>query len=666
MHNESNLINIHLPCPTCGSSDAYSEDASGGGHCFSCGYHKNGSGRSKQPARAKTMKPLEYGEVKAIPERGLDLETCTKYDYQVSKDGKKHLAFMPDGSQKIRFIKDKKFLFMNKAGNPLFGADKFDGGTMLIITEGEIDAMTAYQLFGVAAVSISHGTQAALKCVKDNIEYLKMFGKILLAFDDDESGRDAQEQVMKLLEGEDITTRFLPYANGCKDLNDVLATGGDFEQDVLFREISWPKQAEPEPPKVEKTEYYYVESSDKFYAFKAGQPPRSLPSRHMMEHLTRVDHMEKQHSADFIAEARSFYGDRYCSSTIEMPYTKPGVTLLDGHNVLNTSALTVTQAKSGNPTRILQFLSELLGEQQKMYLLSWLSHFYKGCKNFRLTKGQAIWLGGDQGSGKTLFITKILPAIVGPGGDATPAVTSNFTGDAFKYGFCHIDDKLAGLTQKERSTAFSVIKGLVASSTVTSNKKYGSMTEVNWNGRVIVATNLGIESASALPSAESGDKDKYSLLKCNKGSMVSSLSWDEWHDLVEEEKHFFADYLMRWEIPEELKDLRFGTKAHHHSELVELVKEQAVEWPYAECIQDWMAASNQDTVEIRSSALLETLREFEKMKRPGAPRVNEQIGIRTFGKHLRSLEEDNMWITMRKVGATPVYTIKQTNLNKEE
>lgn len=669
-HKETTWLASHykVACPSCDSSDAFSVDTGGHGHCYSCDKHfpNHLEVDGSEKIIKSNKSDLSYGTVKAIHERGLELETCKLYNYQVSKDGTKHLAFLPNGGQKIRKLKGKTFFYINKSdNNVLFGQDKFVGNGVLVITEGEIDAMSAYQMFGVSAVSITHGTPSAMPCITSQLDYIREYAKVILAFDNDDAGKAVSKQAMELFKKEGIVAVEFTYPSNTKDLNECLMNG--YEMDVVstFKKISKMEDKKETKP-TSKQEYYYVADSDKFYSVVTGRAPRSLPSRHMLEHLMRMDNMDKGEAADYLAKARSFYGKRHCVKTIEMPYTKPGVSSSSDGQVLNISALRVTQPVKGKPERLLKFFSELLGEGQKTWLISWLSHFYKGCKSYNLTKGQAVWLGGDQGSGKTLFITKIMEALVGKGGDATPAVVGSFSGDAFKYGFCHIDDKLAGLSPKQRTDAFAFIKSLVASSTITSNRKFGSMQEVKWNGRVIIATNLGVESATALPSAEAGDKDKYSLLKCTKGDMVSTLGWNDWHTIIEEEKHFLADYLLRWEIPEELQDNRFGTIAHHNSELIELVKEQALERPYAECIQDYLLESKQDIIHVKGAELLSLLKEFEQLTRPKAPRVNDNLGIRTFGKHLRTLASDNSWIAWKKVSNSPIYTIKQINLNPEE
>jgi twinkle protein len=98
---------------------------------------------------------------------------------------------------------------MSSAG--LFGQNLFPPkGKYITITEGEVDAMSAYELLGSkwACVSIKTGAGSALKDCKEAFEYLDSFDQIVISFDMDKQGRLAAEKVAQL---------FAP--NKCKVMN---------------------------------------------------------------------------------------------------------------------------------------------------------------------------------------------------------------------------------------------------------------------------------------------------------------------------------------------------------------------------------------------------------------------------------------------------------------
>ena len=75
----SEWVQTHLPCPECGSSDAYSINDRGWGKCFSCGVNRKEDEDEPDKPRGKqvaTDKPLvPFGEYRALTKRKLTEET---------------------------------------------------------------------------------------------------------------------------------------------------------------------------------------------------------------------------------------------------------------------------------------------------------------------------------------------------------------------------------------------------------------------------------------------------------------------------------------------------------------------------------------------------------------------------------------------------------------
>lgn len=113
----------------------------------------------------------------------------------------------------------------------LFGQKQFEsGGKFLIITEGEEDAMAYYQAlydlsggrYQTPSVSVMFGAGNAAAHVKTNYEWVTSFTKVLVAFDNDEAGRNASEEVLKLLRpGQGYKVTYTEH----KDASDYLKAG---------------------------------------------------------------------------------------------------------------------------------------------------------------------------------------------------------------------------------------------------------------------------------------------------------------------------------------------------------------------------------------------------------------------------------------------------------
>ena len=82
----------------------------------------------------------------------------------------------------------------------LFGQQLFKGGKYVTITEGECDAMAAYELLGSkwAVVSIKRGAQGAVKDIKESLEFFEEFENVIIAFDNDKAGQEASDKDARL------------------------------------------------------------------------------------------------------------------------------------------------------------------------------------------------------------------------------------------------------------------------------------------------------------------------------------------------------------------------------------------------------------------------------------------------------------------------------------
>ena len=107
---------------------------------------------------------------------------------------------------------------------PLFGQHLWDGkGRRVVVTEGEIDALSVAQACGLTwpVVSLPNGAQSAKKAVQRALEWLSGFEQVVLCFDGDEPGRAAAAECAPLFEPGKCAIAELPL----KDANDMLKAG---------------------------------------------------------------------------------------------------------------------------------------------------------------------------------------------------------------------------------------------------------------------------------------------------------------------------------------------------------------------------------------------------------------------------------------------------------
>lgn len=226
----------HVPCDQCGSKDNKGVFSDGHEYCFGCGFYKHADGREEN-RNNPDLKPGQYGP---ILKRHLREETLRKYDYRLDPDHGCHYATYYDRNgrpvaQKKRTA-NKGFSWIGEPKRAtLFGQQAWaPGGKMVVVTEGEMDAMSMSQVQNNRwpVVSVKDGASSAVSSVRENIEFLSSFDKIVFMFDTDEPGVDAALACAALVPPGKGFIAHLPL----KDANEMLVAGRESELiDAMWR-----------------------------------------------------------------------------------------------------------------------------------------------------------------------------------------------------------------------------------------------------------------------------------------------------------------------------------------------------------------------------------------------------------------------------------------------
>ena len=243
------FVKIHQPCPVCPSSNAAAINENGSAFCFSCGGHiKDYYASSKDlleetefeiHRRNKKMEDFDQPSTNSstgfveLTDRKISLSTAKKYGVKATTiNGKITNHYYPyfNGHEltatKVR-KKNKEFSWQGNAKEVgLFGENLFKaGGKFITLTEGECDAMAAYELMGSKwpSVSVRSGAKGGITDVKANLEYLESFENVVINFDNDKPGQEAAKEIAKLLTPGKAKLMSLPV--DFKDANDMLRQG---------------------------------------------------------------------------------------------------------------------------------------------------------------------------------------------------------------------------------------------------------------------------------------------------------------------------------------------------------------------------------------------------------------------------------------------------------
>ena len=238
------------PCPKCDSSDANHHYNDGHTFCFSCKTYQH----PKEVTTMATRLPIQQtvaamaatpptplteltsskmAEYNDIADRKILRDTAKKYGTLTKKKGSMtthhvYQYYDTNGNHicnKVRDTANKKFWSegqMTSAG--LFGQNVFtQKGKFVTVCEGEVDAMSAYQMMGSKwpVVSLKNGAASAVSNCKQSFEYLNQFDQVVLCFDNDKAGKQAAADVAEIFEPNKCKVMNLDL----KDANEYLKVG---------------------------------------------------------------------------------------------------------------------------------------------------------------------------------------------------------------------------------------------------------------------------------------------------------------------------------------------------------------------------------------------------------------------------------------------------------
>ena len=164
------------------------------------------------------------GYADQLPKRGISERICEKYKVYRDDGTLRFHYYSSDGvllGAKVKTI-DKQFTYEGKSDGSFFGQHLFPSkGKRVVITEGELDALSLHECFPTwPHVSLPTGAAGAKKACQRNLEWLQGYEEIVLWFDDDEPGRQAVQAAASVLPPQKV--KIAKAIGGYKDASDAL------------------------------------------------------------------------------------------------------------------------------------------------------------------------------------------------------------------------------------------------------------------------------------------------------------------------------------------------------------------------------------------------------------------------------------------------------------
>lgn len=234
-HDDSPVVGRE-PCPDCGSRDNLTRYASGRAYCYGTGcgrmeWPDDDGEQTTQSSRTRMASDLIQGEISALRQRGISLETAKHFGYKTGSYRGQPVHICPlhnvDGklvAQQLR-TGDKEFPILGDfSQTPMFGTKLWSKGKKVVVTEGALDAMSLSQIQDNKwpVVSLPNGAAGAAKAIKANLAYFNAFEEVILMFDADEAGEKAIAACAPLFPAGKCAVATI---NGYKDANEALMAG---------------------------------------------------------------------------------------------------------------------------------------------------------------------------------------------------------------------------------------------------------------------------------------------------------------------------------------------------------------------------------------------------------------------------------------------------------
>ena len=233
------IVNLHVnkryPCPDCGSSDGVMIDPNDGHtYCFACQTRKKEYMGNEQPTTNKRIvgstdiTDIHNYPSLDMPSRGIQKDVVEFFGVKTHQYNDKPAHFYPYGDDcyKIRIL-PKEFRVLGKP-QQLFGQREFtSAGKMLVITEGEVDALSVAQASYNTSkkiwpvVSIPSANQ--LTVLLEHRAWIRQFQNVVLWFDNDEAGQKAVQAAAKIIGFDKVK---VVHTEKYKDANECLLDQG--------------------------------------------------------------------------------------------------------------------------------------------------------------------------------------------------------------------------------------------------------------------------------------------------------------------------------------------------------------------------------------------------------------------------------------------------------
>lgn len=250
----------------------------------------------------------------------------------------------------------------------------------------------------------------------------------------------------------------------------------------------------------------------------------------------------------------------------------------DGKRILVTSQARIIEPKSGDFAGIEKFITELFSSADQVnYVLCWLKISYDCLRTRNFRPGQFLMQAGPPGCGKSFFQELVTWVLGGRSAKPYRYMTgqTHFNSDLAAAEHLMIEDENPKSNITARREFGTAIKDWTVNDKISVHAKGREAVTLSFFRRLTGSVNDETENLMIMPPMDSSILDKVSLLKCHHATLSDKRQ--ENLGMLRTELPGFLHMLKTLSVPRAMRDPRFGIRAYHNPEILEVLSETSPE-----------------------------------------------------------------------------------------
>lgn len=251
-----------------------------------------------------------------------------------------------------------------------------------------------------------------------------------------------------------------------------------------------------------------------------------------------------------------------------------------GSRILVTSEATHVEPIKGRKFNTIQkYLGLLLGDHQLLPCLLWLKIAWETLNRGQFRPGQLVVLAGEGGCGKSFFHVLVTMLLGGRSAKPYRYMTgqTKFNSELAGAESLVIEDENAKATIAARREFGTSIKDWTVNEEISVHAKGREAITLGFFRRVTLSVNWETEYLMILPPMDHSILDKITLFKVHDAKAALSEDREENIAMLKRELPGFICELKGLRVPKSHHDARFGVRAYHNPEILEVLSDVSPE-----------------------------------------------------------------------------------------